>query len=153
MLTEMADDRARHLIPRLLARAWQKLKKAARGLDDDSPDEEWHRVRIKAKRARYATEAVIPALNGSNLKGAKRFAGGTAAVQETLGGLQDAAVAQATITRCLKEAGKDPVLHFAAGRLYERESHLADNSRVSFAKTWAKLDRRKNLLWLTNDDR
>lgn len=152
LLTQKADERASSLAPRLVGPSWRKLKKAARALDAASPDEDWHRVRIKAKRARYAAEAVLSALGGSQAKGARRFAAGAAQVQEALGGLQDAAVARETIARCLKDAGKDPVLHFAAGRLYETESHSADRSRASFAKVWAKLDRRKSVLWLTNGE-
>lgn len=153
ILTEASDERASHLAPRLVAPVWQKLKKRARALDATSPEEDWHEVRIKAKRARYAAEAVLPALSGASLKGARRFATAAATVQETLGGLQDAAVAQEMISSCLKDAGNDPVLHFAAGRLYEKESMAAAHSRASFGKAWAKLDRRKSLLWLTNDDR
>lgn len=152
MLTQLADERASRLAPQLVGPPWRKLKKAARSLDTASPVEDWHRVRIKAKRARYAAEAVLPALSGSQAKGARRFAAGAAQVQEALGGLQDAAVARETIARCLKDAGKDPVLHFAAGRLYEKESHSADRSRASFARVWAKLDRRKSVLWLTNGE-
>ena len=50
-------------------------------LGDDPPDEELHAVRIRAKRCRYAAEAVAPAVG----KPAKRFAAAVAEVQEVLG--------------------------------------------------------------------
>ena len=44
----------------LVRKPWKKLRKAVRALDDDPPDEELHAVRIRAKRCRYAAEAVAP---------------------------------------------------------------------------------------------
>lgn len=149
-LTEVADSSARDLAPRVVAPRWKKLRKAVRELDRQSTDEQLHKVRIKAKRARYAAEAVAPALNATEAKAAERFASGAEEIQEVLGKLQDAAVARETITRCLTDAGKDPVLHFAAGRLYEKESRSAETERASFEKAWENLDRRRNLSWLQN---
>ena len=73
----------------LVATPWKKLRDAVQDLDDDPPDEDLHAVRIRAKRARYAAEAVAPAIG----KAAKRFASAVADVQEVLGNHQDAVVA------------------------------------------------------------
>ncbi len=54
----------------LVAKPWRKLRDAVDDLADDPPDEDLHAVRIRAKRARYAAEAVAPAVG----KEAKRFA-------------------------------------------------------------------------------
>lgn len=150
-LTAIADRPARLLAPAIVAPTWRKLRKAVRDLDPKSPDQDLHKVRIKAKRARYAAEAVLPALAPPANQAARRFARGAEEIQEALGNLQDASVARETIMRCLKGAGKDPVLHFAAGRLFEKESRSADFERASFAEAWEKLDRRKNLSWLHDD--
>lgn len=147
-LTEVASRKATDLGPELVASAWRTLRKKAGGLHEDSPDEDLHRVRIKAKKARYAAEAVTATLPPSKAKAAVRFAGRAERLQEVLGELQDAAVAQETILACLKEAGKDPKLHFEAGRLFEKQSHAAALSRASFEPAWRKLDKRKSLSWL-----
>ena len=52
------------------AEPWKQLRDAVDALDDDPPDEALHEVRIRAKRARYAAEAVAPAVGTA----AKRFA-------------------------------------------------------------------------------
>lgn len=149
ILTTSAERGMNVLGPMLVAQTWRKLRKAARDIDDDSPDDHLHRVRIKAKRARYAAEAVAPALPGGKRKAALRFASRAERLQEVLGELQDATVAQETILSCLKVAGKDPSLHFEAGRLFEKQRHLAARSRASFEPAWRKIDRRKSLSWLS----
>ncbi len=70
-------------------RPWRKLRKAVDALGDDPSDHELHRVRIRAKRARYASEAVAPVFG----KRAREFARAMAAVQDVLGEHQDAVVA------------------------------------------------------------
>src|SRR5262249_44238819 len=54
----------------LIDKPWRNLRKAVEALDDDPPDPELHRVRILAKRARYAAEAITPSVG----KAARRFA-------------------------------------------------------------------------------
>jgi hypothetical protein len=56
--------------PPLVAKAWRRLRKAVRRAGATPPDEALHRIRIRAKRARYAAEAVKPVLG----KPARAFA-------------------------------------------------------------------------------
>ena len=65
------------------------LKRAARALRSNSPDTEWHAVRIRAKHCRYAAEAVAPIYG----RRAKRFTAAIAALQDLLGSHQDTVVA------------------------------------------------------------
>src|SRR4029450_2441068 len=53
-----ADRPAAEVRPPLVARPWKKLRKEVRKAGDDPPDEQLHQIRIRAKRARYAAEAV-----------------------------------------------------------------------------------------------
>ena len=48
------------VVPGLVARPWRKLRKAVKALPADPTDPELHRIRILAKRARYAAEAAPP---------------------------------------------------------------------------------------------
>jgi CHAD domain-containing protein len=79
------------IAPGLIRRPWRRLKRAARALRSNSPDTEWHAVRIRAKHCRYAAEAVAPIYG----RRAKRFAAAIAALQDLLGSHQDTVVAEA----------------------------------------------------------
>src|SRR4030095_5241773 len=46
--------------PPLVAKAWRRLRKAVRRAGATPSDEALHQIRIRAKRARYAAEAVKP---------------------------------------------------------------------------------------------
>src|SRR5439155_1436186 len=93
-----AELPARDLLPRLVSRPWSRLAYGSDGitgagdLDPLAPDAEWHEVRVRAKRARYAIEAVAGVL-GSPVPELGRA---VAAVQDLLGEHQDAAVAADT---------------------------------------------------------
>ena len=117
VLAATAGERAKDVAPGLVAAARTKLDKALRALHADSPDDVWHRARIRAKRARYAAEAV-----GRPDKQAKRL-------QTRLGEHQDAVVAAA---RLLALAAEEPSLAVLCARLAERERIVALAVRRSF---------------------
>ena len=147
-VTEEAARRCKDVLPSLVHAAWEPLAKAGRLLDDSDPDEEWHRVRIKAKRARYAAEAAARCL-GPVSKEAAQFASCCEAVQEVLGEHQDAVVARDVVATIAKEIDALPPFHFAAGRLAEREECAAVAARDRFPVVWENLDRKKRRKWLT----
>src|SRR5207237_2379970 len=80
-LTAEADGPARKVLPALVALPWGKLWRDGRRLDVHSPDEELHALRIRAKRVRYATEAVAPVMGPC----AGRFAAAGTRLQTVLG--------------------------------------------------------------------
>lgn len=104
----------------------RRLRKAVQALAPDPPDEDLHRVRIKAKRARYAAELLGHA---AYVKAAK-------ALQDVLGEHQDAVVAE---ERLRSLAAKQPAGAVAAGRLVERERARAAQRRAEWAGTWKRL--------------
>src|SRR5581483_4295957 len=55
-----ADAPAKEAAPELVRRPWSHLEKAVDALADDHSDDALHQVRIRAKRCRYAAEAVAP---------------------------------------------------------------------------------------------
>ena len=55
-----ADRPAVEVMPPLVTKPWKRLRKEVRKAGDDPPDEALHQIRIRAKRARYAAEAVEP---------------------------------------------------------------------------------------------
>jgi CHAD domain-containing protein len=155
MLTALDDDRYLALLVRLedavesprllddettLASIWsgefRKLRKAARAVDDDSPDEELHAVRIRAKRARYAAELAAGELG----KPGERFVSEAKRLQDVLGEHQDSSVAEERIRALLKDA-KTPAAHRAGGRLIEREHARRAAARAGFPEAWSRLER------------
>lgn len=109
----------------LKVRGARKLSAKARALTPEDPDEAWHRVRILAKRARYAADAL----------GFKPRAKQLAAVQDLLGEHQDAAVAAQTWLGF----ADDPALAVTAGRLYERERARIRQVRDDFPAAWERV--------------
>jgi CHAD domain-containing protein len=137
-------------LPRLVAKPWRQLAYGADGvsgagqLDPLAPDDEWHAVRIRAKRARYATEAVADVLGGA----AAELAKAVAEVQGLLGDHQDAAIAAQTWLAIAHADPDDHALAVTAGRLFERERAAVRRARERFPAVWERTDRRRLTGWL-----
>jgi CHAD domain-containing protein len=148
--TALAVASAREVLPRLVAGPWHGFAYGAGGvvgaadLAPDAPDGQWHAVRVLAKHARYAVDAVAEAVGGAAPTLARRLA----TVQDLLGEHQDAAVAGTT---WLDIAGSDPDNHplaVAAGRLYQRERCTIQRVRGEFPVAWRSASRRRLVAWL-----
>lgn len=135
-------------LPPLVKEAWRKLARRARSLRPGDPDDDFHRVRILAKRARYAGEAVAPSLGRKMGKEARTFATKCADVQDVLGTLQDAVVSAGMVKHLAEEHPEDGPFNLALGRLLERQEHTTREAKQNFPKVWASLDKAKNLAWL-----
>jgi CHAD domain-containing protein len=127
-LTAEADGPARRVLPVLVALPWSRLWRDGRRLDATSPDAELHALRIRAKRVRYAAEAVAPVMG----QRATRFATAVTRLQTVLGEHQDAVIAAAW----LRENGPDSGHPFAAGQLWALERAAAEEARQQFPAAW-----------------
>ena len=131
---EWGDRRARKGAPHLVDRSWRKLRKAVRRLPEAPLASQLHRVRILAKRARYAAEAVGEVHPVRFAKFAKRLA----ALQDQLGAHHDAVVAQQWLSLAASRAGHDTGLVFVAGELaglmWMEERRLADGWRPAWER-------------------
>jgi len=94
----------------LARRAEARVSRAASSVDDATSADELHRMRIAAKRARYAAEAV----ERYGGKGVKRLARRLAALQDILGDFNDAVVAAEWLR---SRPMADPAAAFEAGEL------------------------------------
>jgi CHAD domain-containing protein len=128
----------------LAVKPWKKLRKAVRDLDDDPPDADLHAVRIRAKRARYAAEAVAPAVGS----GAKRFASAVADLQDVLGEHQDAVVAGQWLREHVPTGPDAARAAFVAGLLAAQEDSAAQASREEWATAWKRARRRRLRRWM-----
>jgi CHAD domain-containing protein len=119
---------------------WRKLRKAVKALGPEPGDHELHQVRIRAKRCRYAAEAVAPAIG----KGARRFERAMAKVQDVLGEHQDAVVAGQWL-----RSHATGTTAFVAGELVAVEREAARvAAREQWPKVWARARRKKLRRWM-----
>jgi CHAD domain-containing protein len=135
-----ADQPAKALLPALATTPWRRLRSAVRQLPETPTDPELHRIRILAKRARYAAEAVGPVAG----PGATAFAKAAAKLQTVLGEHQDSVTAQAWL-RNAKVTGRRA---FVAGELIALERLAANAARAKWRKTWDSLDRKRLREWM-----
>lgn len=147
-LTERAERPCGESLPPLVEVSWRKLARRARSLRPGDPDDDFHRVRILAKRARYAAEAVAFSLGTRAGRQASRFASRCADVQDQLGQLQDAVVSAGMVRHLSEQHPTNGPFNLALGRLLERQELNARESKQAFFKVWNRLDRPKNVRWL-----
>ncbi|HET9733329.1 MAG TPA: CYTH and CHAD domain-containing protein [Acidimicrobiales bacterium] len=128
-------------VSRWVGPAWRRLSRQVARLGDDPPDWQLHRVRILAKRCRYAAEAFIPVCG----KDAARFAAGMAGLQTVLGDLQDTVVGEDWLRAA---ASGSPESAVAAGQLIAAER--AERRRLSAAwpAVWEKAADKRRRRWL-----
>jgi CHAD domain-containing protein len=140
-LLPTVDVGSREALLDLVRAPFDWLKQTIIELPDDPADADLHRIRIRAKRVRYAAEAVAPMVG----KKAVRFAAAAGALQDTLGNLQDAAVAYAWLTEAARH---HPGVAFTAGQLAGFELLRAESARTSWQAEWQKLNRDKLRSWM-----
>ena len=120
-----ADDD--ELMRAAVRRPWERLNESVDALPPDPTDSALHDIRIRAKRARYAAEAVDPAFG----KPARAFAPALVDVQDMLGEHQDAVVAGEWLRRAAAQSDHGHE-GFAAGVLAAIEARAAQTSRAAW---------------------
>ena len=141
-LTAEAEQPAREMLPALAGKPWKKLRRAVTEMPDPmaAGDDQLHRVRILAKRARYAAEAAAPIAG----KEASRFARAVASVQTVLGEHQDS-VGAAAFLRTVAGAARRA---FVAGQMHEIERGAQLRARRDFAGIWDAARDRRLRTWI-----
>jgi CHAD domain-containing protein len=126
----------------LAAKEFQKLRRATAKLRGSPTDAEIHRMRIHAKRARYAAELAEPVVG----KPALRFVESAKKFQDVVGAHQDAVVAGERIRGLLERSGSTETA-FVAGQLMERASRKRQIARRKLPRAWHRLERRGRKSW------
>ncbi len=135
-------------IARTLVRAAaQTLRKRARRIDKDSAPDDYHEVRIRAKRLRYTLDAFAE-LYG---EAAQSYAKALGKLQTVLGEYNDATVREKRFTELVTGGPRLPAsTSFLAGRLVERDVQAFKRCRKKFGRAYRRVrGRRWNEL---NDD-
>ena len=122
-------DRGR--LAEVAGRELRRLLRAHAELGPEPADTELHRLRIKAKRTRYAAELAAQGGGGK----LARVAEAAKALQDAIGVHQDAVVAEQRVRAVAGDAA------IAAGRIVELERSRRREVRAGLPKLWKKLDR------------
>lgn len=128
-------------VEELAGREFRKLRKVARSLGRDQSDEQLHKTRIRAKRARYAAEVAEPVAG----KPARRVVERAREFQDVTGEHQDAVVAEQKLSAFAGSG--DPAVAFVAGRLAERQRARRRAARGSIGPSWKRLKRAGRKAW------
>lgn len=136
---ERAGEDARDFAAAVMRDAWTVLRKAVRRRSRPATDHELHRIRMKAKRVRYAAEAFTPLIG----KRARTFARKVEVLQNVLGEQHDAVVAYERL-RQAAGSGEHAVV---TGELAALERKAALRARRRWRKAWRAVARRKRRFW------
>jgi CHAD domain-containing protein len=125
----------------LAAKRWRRLRAYVASMGETPTDEQLHRVRILAKRVRYAADASVPVAGDAAAASAARVA----VLQTVLGEQHDAVV---TIEWLRRQADAASSVAFAAGQLAALEVRKVHGVSQRWRKAWEAASRKKDWRWL-----
>jgi triphosphatase len=118
----------------------RKLRKRAERIHAGARPEEFHEVRIRAKRLRYTLDA-FEQLYGDAGRAYGRALG---KLQDILGAYNDAAVREQHFAALANDAQQLPsATYFAMGRLVERDARAFERCQRKFSKAYARIRGRR----------
>ncbi len=122
-------------LPGIAAVEFEKLRKSVKKLPKRPSADDLHAVRIKVKRARYATELAQPMV----ARPGERFIKTAKTLQDILGEHQDAVVVEAYLRRA---KDKTQAAQTLAQQLSKQQGKRRDQALVAFTEQWPKIKRR-----------
>jgi CHAD domain-containing protein len=132
---------ARRIVHAAVRRQYRRLERAVAACSEDPTDADLHRIRIAAKRGRYAMEAARPEFG----RPATAHAAALAQLQDVLGDWHDATVAQ----QWLREAAQArPTCAVVAGQLIATQRQQATRLRREWRPIWKAADAKEHRAWL-----
>jgi CHAD domain-containing protein len=140
VLGDLGSAQAAPALRPALEAPWKHLRTAIGRVREDPSDEALHAARIRAKRVRYASEAVAPVFG----RRARAFAEAAVALQDVLGEHQDAVIAASWLREAARSA---PARAFVAGQLAAIEADDARDARDAWPAAWRALSRKKLRFW------
>lgn len=132
---------ARAAAPDLIEKRFEQLRKSAEHIRPHSEPADYHRVRIRGKRFRYALEFLSDVYPGRTQPLLKRLV----ALQDVLGLHQDADVAITRLRRLAAERADElqPATVFAMGEIAERHRARAAELREQFPAVYRRVKGKK----------
>jgi CHAD domain-containing protein len=125
------------VVPHLIQKRYRKLRKHARRLTAESSMTEFHDVRVRAKKLRYALEAVAP----TYAKPANRMLVALHKLQGRLGTQHDADVIALYLTQLANQSPADftAATLFTMGRMAEMHARQAVRMGAKAARPWRRV--------------
>lgn len=121
-----------------------RKQSAQSALADDETDELWHKLRIAAKRCRYAAEVCVPVAG----QPASELADAMTVITEELGVQQDATVAATVLLRAAQTPRIAAPTGFILGRLLGEARAGILRSRLAFPPIWTQVSDPARRTWL-----
>jgi triphosphatase len=123
--------------PALIEERYRKVRKGGRRIGPTSTAVEYHRLRIKTKRLRYALQFLAPIYGDA----ARTLIHHTVDLQDLLGAHQDSVIAVARFRTLVAEEGANlpPATVFAMGEIAQRYMGQAAELRQRFPKVFGRL--------------
>jgi CHAD domain-containing protein len=140
VLPETAGAPAALALGQVMERPWKHLEDTIDAFPPDPNDADLHMARIRAKRVRYAAEAIAPVFG----KRARTFARTATELQDVLGAHQDAVVAQMWLREAAATGGRRA---FVAGEIATIERRAAEEARTAWPGIWKRLSRKRLRFW------
>lgn len=137
------------VLPPLVRAEFAQVVRRAAAADQHGLDEPWHRLRISAKRARYAAEVCVPVIGIP----AEAFAAQLGRVTEELGQQQDAAVAGEVVLRAAQSPRIATSTGFVLGRLLGEARAEIARSRRAFPELWTSATAPSYRAWFAGEVR
>ena len=128
-------------LPDLARKAFRKVRKAVKELGDSASNAKWHCVRIRTKRARYAAE-LSESCSG---RAATRFIEKIKLIQDQLGDIQDAVIAEDHLRRFTSQTSRHSAL--LAGQMLERQRQRRRQAKQAFYSTWKQVKKCGKEAW------
>jgi CHAD domain-containing protein len=139
--TPLVDHPAKKVVPALVLKRWQSLRREVRKAGRHPTDQELHRMRIRAKELRYAAETAAPVIG----KPARRTAHAAEVIQTVLGEHHDAVSAELWLrTQAMKGTLE---ASYAAGLLAAEQAQAQRKLRRRWRSAWRGLDQSKLRSW------
>ena len=131
------DAAALAVVPDLIRRRYRKLRKCARRLTPRSSLREYHKVRVRTKKLRYALELVAP----TYAKSADEMLDELHGLQDKLGSQHDAGAIAGYLQQLALHppASLTPETLFMMGRMAERHTREAARLGPKVGKRWRKV--------------
>src|SRR5207244_5451279 len=133
------QDRLGDVAPEVVAPLLGDVLRSARRAAEDSSAPVLHRVRVRAKRLRYALETLEGLGGGSLNKLIRRLV----RLQDVLGGCQDAVTGMAWLRDWAGRGEHLPAALLATGALIQVLRSRERRLRRRFPRAWRRIDRRK----------
>jgi CHAD domain-containing protein len=117
----------------------RKLRKRGARIDDESTPDDYHEVRIRAKRLRYTLDAF------ANLYGdaAAEYMTALTKLQDVLGNYHDVSVRAQRFRKLAADPGTSRATSFALGRLVESDVPALLACRDEFPRAWRRVRRKR----------